>query len=457
MGLAVDGLSSGLDTTSLINSLMKLEAVPQTLLKNKVSDTQSFITALQGLNTKIASLADLATTTSKSATFDLYRATSSSTNAAAAVTSGASAGQIDLVVNALATRQVGVSAALASWPVDPPVLTIVGSDGTKTQVTAATTSLDDVVTAINDADAGVSAMKVSAGGGQYRLQFTATATGLAGSFDIYHGTSDEVTAGTATSVFADPGAARITDAADATVTLWAGSTAAQTITSSTNTFADLLPGVDVTVSAASADPLTITVARDDTAVSKVAADFVSSLNGVFALISTKSVVTNSIGADGKPVLSSGVFTGDTSVQAVNQSILSAASLPVNGRSPSEIGISITKTGELEFDGVKFAAAYAADPDATGEMVQAIAARVASVATETSDKYDGQITSRINGQQELVDSINLQVSDWDRRLEARRSNLERTYAALEVQLSGLKSQSSWLTSQLGSLPQGSGNS
>ena len=82
---------------------------------------------------------------------------------------------------------------------------------------------------------------------------------------------------------------------------------------------------------------------------------------------------------------------------------------------------------------------------------------AAAATAASDKYDGQITSRINGQKQLVDSISSQVSDWDRRLEARRSNLERTYAALEVQLSGLKSQSSWLTSQLGSLPQGSRNS
>ena len=35
----VDGLVSGLDTTSLINSLMQVEAIPQTLLKNKVTDS----------------------------------------------------------------------------------------------------------------------------------------------------------------------------------------------------------------------------------------------------------------------------------------------------------------------------------------------------------------------------------------------------------------------------------
>ena len=43
MGFAVDGLSSSLDTTALINGLMQLEAIPQSLLKNKVSGAQTTI------------------------------------------------------------------------------------------------------------------------------------------------------------------------------------------------------------------------------------------------------------------------------------------------------------------------------------------------------------------------------------------------------------------------------
>ena len=34
--MGIDGIVSGLDTTSLINSLMQVEAMPQTLLKQKV-------------------------------------------------------------------------------------------------------------------------------------------------------------------------------------------------------------------------------------------------------------------------------------------------------------------------------------------------------------------------------------------------------------------------------------
>ena len=62
------------------------------------------------------------------------------------------------------------------------------------------------------------------------------------------------------------------------------------------------------------------------------------------------------------------------MRSVNQSILSAASLPVGTppTSPSEIGISITKTGTMEFDATKFAAALAADPAGTAAKVQEIA-------------------------------------------------------------------------------------
>ena len=45
MAFAIDGLVSGLQTTSMIDSLMKIDAIPQTLLKAKVSASQSLISA----------------------------------------------------------------------------------------------------------------------------------------------------------------------------------------------------------------------------------------------------------------------------------------------------------------------------------------------------------------------------------------------------------------------------
>ncbi|HEV7956246.1 MAG: hypothetical protein JWL94_929 [Microbacteriaceae bacterium] len=451
MGLAVDGLVSGLDTTSLINSLMQLEALPQTILKTKVSTSQSMISALQGLNAKIAALGELARTTAQPGALDLYTATTSSTTATATARAEASAGQMNVVVASLAQAQVAVSAAMSTWPENPPALTIVASDGTRTAVTAASTSLDDVVLAINGAGAGVNATKVSTGDGKYRLQFTSAETGADASFGI----ESTVAGGTQRNVL-DPaaGAAMIKTAQNASLKLWAGTSAEQTITSPTNTFAELLPGVDVTVTAVSSDPITVTVARDDTKINNVAKDFVGALNGVFALISTKSVVTDSTDSSGRTRMSGGPFTGDSTVRATNQQLLTAASMPVDGRSPSEIGVSITKTGEIEFDAARFATALKEDPAKVERVLQELATRVADAATEASDKYDGMITAKITGQESMVKNFTTQIAEWDGRLEARRSTLERTYAAMEVQLSALNSQASWLTSQMAA-PTGAG--
>src|SRR5690606_22370515 len=106
-----------------------------------------------------------------------------------------------------------------------------------------------LVTAINNSEAGVTAMKVSAGKdefgeNQYRLQLTSAETGAASGFTVTGLTTTKTST-----------------AQDASVKLWAGTAAEQTVTSSSNTFDDLLPGVAVTVSEASADPVTLTVAR----------------------------------------------------------------------------------------------------------------------------------------------------------------------------------------------------
>ncbi len=53
---AIDGLSSGLDTTSIINQLMALEKVPQQRLQTKQTAAESSITSLRTLNTKFLGL-----------------------------------------------------------------------------------------------------------------------------------------------------------------------------------------------------------------------------------------------------------------------------------------------------------------------------------------------------------------------------------------------------------------
>jgi flagellar hook-associated protein 2 len=398
------------------------------------------VSALQGLNGKVAALATQATAAAKPGALDLYAATTNSDKVVATTTAAAKAGSLDFQVTKLAQTQVTVTPkvnAVTGWPYS--TLTI-NSGGTNYTITPASNNLDDVVTAVNAAGAGVTASKVDVGGGDFRLQFTATKSGAAGAFTI-----------------TDPGTTftDVKTAQDAEISLWPGTTAAQPVTSSTNTFTNLLPGVSITAKDVTTTPVTLTVSRDNAGITKLASDLVDGVNGILSLVASKTAVSTTTNTSGTSV-SAGVFAGDSTVRSVNQSILSAASLPVGTppRSPSEIGISITKTGSMEFDATKFGAALAADPAGTAAKVQELAGRIATAATNASDKYTGTLTTKITGQQSEVRDLADRISDWDMRLASRKATLPRTYSGLEPALSHMKAQQSWLTSQLAGLSGGS---
>ena len=449
MAVGLDGLASGLPTTELIASQLAVNAIPQTLLKNSATKINTAVAALQGLNTKLAALGTLAGKSTTSASLDFFTATSSSSKIMATAKPGATGGSIDIVVDKTAQAKSGVTAPMTRWST-PPVVTIVAADGTSKEVTAASDSLDDIVTAVNASTTGVTATKVASGTApdgtaQFRLQFTGKDTGAAASFTVLQGT-----AAAGVDVLAQPGAALIRDAQDATLTLWKGTAAEQVVTSKTNTFDDLLLGVSITVTGASADPVTVSIARDTGKFSAAAQSLVDTLNDALAYIKIRSAVTASTDATGAPIASGGVFTGDGAVREVSSRLITAASAPLDGHSPSEYGISVTKTGTMEFNAEKFAEAFAKDPVGVQAAVAAISSRIAAASTSASDKTTGTISTKITGQQSNLTRINDQVAQWDVRLSVQKTNLERWYSAIEVQMSKLNAQGKWLTSQIDGL-------
>ncbi|WP_066300080.1 flagellar filament capping protein FliD [Arthrobacter luteolus] len=438
MALGIDGIISGIKTTEMIKQLMDIEARPQLLLKNKVTTTQLFTTALQSLNTKIASLAEAAAKTAKPAGTDLFTATSSSDKVTATVGAGAAAGSLDISVTQTATAQISLSAAMAAWPSNSALS--ISANGTTTSFDTTDKSMDEVISEVNKANLGVTGVKIPTGivdgVQQYRVQFTATKTGAEGAFTAsIDGTDADV----------------LKPAQDAKLTLWAGTPAAQELTSGTNTFKGIMPGVDVTLAANTPanTALTLTVARDDEAISKVASDMVASLADVFAFIDKNSAVTVTT-SSGNTSATGGLFTGDAGIRDIKRQVMDAATSPIDGRSPSEIGVVITKEGTVEFDAEKFAAAMEADPIKTQETLQTIAGRVAAAGKVASDKYDGLITQRITGQESVIKDLNTQIEGWDRRLASRESTLKLIWGNLEVKLSQLQTQQEWLTGQLASL-------
>ncbi|WDF33756.1 flagellar filament capping protein FliD [Arthrobacter agilis] len=453
MASSIDGIASGLQTKALIDQLMQVEARPQTLLKAKVTTTQGLVTTLQQLNTRLSSLTELATKTAKPEALDLYKAISSGDAAKATASASALPGSLDFTVKQLAQSQSSVTAAMTSFSAEPTTLTLRTAGGASTEIST-TGTLDDVVAAVMKANVGITATKVAAGKDadgvqQYRLQFTAKEPGAENGFSVFRGTADDVTAKTATDLFAGTDAATVRTAKDAELVLWGGTAAEQTVASSSNTFADLLPGVAVTVSKVSADPVSVTIAGDADGTSKVAKDLVDSLRSALSFIAMNTAVTPGITATAKPT--AGKFTGDSAVRSIAQSVLSAATAPINGRSTAEMGISLTRTGTVEFDETKFAAALAANPGQVKDALTQLSTRVAEAGKSASDKFDGDVTKRIQSQEASIRSMNDRVTDWGRSLDKRRATMERTYAALEVTLSKMQAQGDWLSSQLANIP------
>jgi flagellar hook-associated protein 2 len=454
VGTAIDGLASGMNTTAMINALMGVEALPQAQLQTKLASNQSVITALQGLNTRMTQLKGVSDAAAKPGALNLFTATSSDQSLTVTTSTAATAGSIDVTVTKLASTQVNVTAAMAAWPVDagglPEKLTIVDAAGKQTEISPSSTSLDAVVTAVNAAGGGAAAVKVPAGNGTYRLQLTSTVPGAAGTFQAYQGSAAAVTAGTATNLMSDPSAAVVKTGQDAEAVLYAGTAAVQTITSATNTFKDLLPGVSVTATAVTAAPVTVTLASDTAGMTKKAEDLVNAVNDVLGFISESSAVTTTATALGTSSAKGGIFTGNSSVRGVSDALLTAMAEPVGGRSPSEYGIVITRNGDFTFDKDKLAASLAANPAGTQAALQEISARVAAAATAATDPSKGTVTSLIKGRQSEASGLTDQIADWDQRLADRRETLQAVYTRMEVLLGGLQSQSSWLSGQLAGL-------
>lgn len=472
----IDGLASGLDTTSLINQLMQVEAMPQTLLKQKSTSAQSLVSALQGLNTRVASLADAAGKAAKAESWQAFSGTSSSDGATVTTRAGAQPSSVSFTVDSLATAQVSVSGAFradgsAATPrmVDgvpepvataldlgvPATITVRKADDTLVTVQPASGSLADIAKALNQTTAaGVRATMVRAGldgDGEpvYRLQLTGTATGEAGAFTVFAG---EGTTGPQLA------ATEIAAAQDARVTLWRDTPAETEFRSATNTFSELMTGVDITVSKVTGpddEPTTVTVGRDDAALSKLAKDLVGAMGVVLSEITSRTATTTRTNGDGTTTVTGGLFTGDSAVRSIRTQLSDALGRPVGATSPAEVGIVLGRDGTFTFDEAAFAAAVAADPTKVQTVVSGLAQRVADSATGISDRFDGTLTLKIQNQERQVRDLGTQIESWDRRLELRRAGLQRTYSALEVTLSNLQGQSSWLAGQLSGLMANSG--
>jgi len=442
---SISGLSSGLDTATIINQLMQLEAAPQTRLKSQVSSDQSLVTTLQTLNTKVALLRSKAEALAKPEAWAPL--TSTSSHASVSVTTGTGAGPASLsvtVTSVAQTHRLGFADAAGLTDVvtgGTSKVRIDRYDGSPVDLDTGDGTLAGLVTAINDPDnaTGLRASTVKVADGSYRLMVESAVTGAAEDFTL-----------TAENGAALLGGPTVRAGSDAAIDLGSG----VSVTSSTNSFTDVLPGVTVKLAADTSigTVSSVSISRDTSKVTAAVKGLVDSMNSLLADIDAQSGYNAT-------TKTAGALTGDGAVRALRSSLLEAV-YPIDGTSLATVGIQLTRTGRLEFDEQTFSQAYAADPQGVLERFtdsgDGFVDQVAKVAKNASDPTEGTLTSAITGRRTSITRMQDSIEDWDRRLELRRSALEHQFTALETALNQMTSQSSWLAGQIASLPSNSGS-
>jgi flagellar hook-associated protein 2 len=431
---SVSGLASGLDTASIIDQLMQLEAQSQTRLKSRVTTEQSTLKVLQNLNTKFASLATQAKDLTKATGWTPLTATSSSDKVTLKTTSGTSAGSLTLTVDSAATAErLTFSSTAALTDVVVPVdadgkhtvtLTVAGVPKT---IDAGDGSLGQLVGALNGGGSGVQATVLKLDGGSYRLVVQSAQTGVANTVGLTDSDGNDLLGG----------AARVAGT-DAAITV-----GADTIHSATNTFTQVLPGLDLTITAAAVgSTIDVTLSRNTSQASTSAKGLVDAVNSLLTDIETQTKYNAT-------TKTSGALSGDAAVRSLSTQLLDSV-YPGDGTTLADIGIQTDRYGKLVFDAEKFATAYAADGNAVTAKLTALSGRIQEVAEDASDRVDGTLTAAITGRTSSIDRLNDSIEKWDDRLEVRRSSLTRQFTALETALSQMNSQSSWLSGQISSL-------
>jgi len=462
MGNTVDGLVSGMDTTTIIKSMMQIEAAPQTALKAKVSTAQTVVASYQSVNSRLAALKAAATDLGQLSTWRAITPTSSSTGVTATAVGGTDtvAGAIKFDVKSLARSQASTMRVNTSYTVQPAIPAdplVVGDKGTPAKTIfddlnvpdtisvqvggAAAVSIDvskdksakGIAAAINAAGLGVKASLVKVSETESMLQLNGTKSGLASTFTI----SDLENA--STDGF---GLVNTTEASEALIRVGDPDNGhgGYELRGDTNTFTGLMPGVTLTVSKEE-DGVTVTTVPD---VSGMAAKFqalVDAANATLTEVATQTAYDPSTKI-GSPL------TGDFTVRQMGQSVLGSVSQGQAGiGSLSKIGVELSKDGkQFTFNAQKFADAYNADPDS----IKTAGIQFGDTFRALAIKQVANVTSSITGRNDVIGSMNLQIGNWDVRLVAKQLALSKTYSDLETALGKLKNQSTWLSGQISSL-------
>lgn len=372
-----------------------------------------------------------------------FSATTNNDSATVSANSEAQAGTYSFYVSQLAQAQQSTFQMTDNTIEASGTFDLTMEDGSTMEIDLSTADSDGdnmidatgLVDAINNCDEnpGVSAALVKTGD-TTTIMLTSDSTGEQSAFTA---TATDSTGQSYTIV--DPNdtsakATTVTTAQNAVIHL--GNESGPEITSSTNTFDDVIPGVTMTFSEVSdpddpTDVTTFTVAEDSSASQAKVQTFVDAYN---TLVDTVDSLTSNGGDNSNP----GVFAGDAGLSSLTNQLDDIAHSYYDGVSIVDYGISLDSDGHLEIDSDKFNEAMEANPDGLTSIFVGDDSMVAQM-DDLMDSYlnssTGIITMRednIEDQQSKIQNESDQLTqtyntNYERYLEEYTNTLIETYS------------------------------
>lgn len=432
----ISGLS-GFDSSGLVSQLVSYAAEPLNNISKQQSLVDSATSTVNSFSTLLTNLKKAATDLSTSSGFSSMAATSSDTGIVASVSGSAIGASYSVNVTQLARAQKTRSDQQTSSDTalgQAGNLTLqIGSGNPTTIAIAATDTLTDIATKINQQGLRVSASIVNAGG-SYSLSLQGLDTGAQSAFTVSEGAGVSLGLASAANTYQT--------AQDAKLTI-----DGQQITRPTNSIAGAIQGVTLALKSTTTTPATLGVASDSTALKTKINAFVSSFN---AVVNSAHTATGY----GTVKATNALLAGDSSIRSALSTIDGAISGVVSGAtgsytSLSSVGLKHNTDGTLALDGDKLDAALQKDPDAVRRLfITDTNINATGVMSKLVGKIDGLVTSDGGTIKNKLKTLSTQKTrlqktydDTTDRITKYQTNLKAQFARLDQAMSKYSSMSS----------------
>ncbi|HWU84858.1 MAG TPA: flagellar filament capping protein FliD [Rhodocyclaceae bacterium] len=444
--------ATNLDVNSIVSQLMVLERQPLTQLDVKEASYQAKISAYGTIKGALSSLQSAVKTLTLPGTFQSLTVASSNTAiASGSADTSADTGGYSLTVDKLAKyntlRSDGAYTASTNT-LNTGTLSIKVGTGSTVNITIDSTNntLAGIRSAINNSGAGVTASIVNDGTNQ-RLLISSNTSGSAGAVTVT--ATDSGSGGTFALSDLDSSKLVETQAADDAEFSVNG----LSITRSSNTVSDVIPGLTLTLSQTGSTA--ISVSKNNANVVSAVQAFVTAYN---------SVVTQnqSLSAYDATNQSAAILTGDSTVRSIQDRLANLMGTKVDGIAGglayfSSVGIELADDGTLILKSdVLTSALNNPDNDIKNLFTQTTAGNqglAVQLNNWLSDATgsDGIIANRISGISSSIQSLEDQRSALASRLTLIQARYQSQYSALDALISSMNSTSTFLEQQLAALP------